>query len=101
MITILTAVAGATGARSIVKDLAEPILDTCAVCLEQKEEAKSAAPNSPNESGILSSSWVRMENADPEIAKWFRDPDRQRKRGRYSYSGYPATVRLGDAATVR
>lgn len=38
---------------------------------------------------------VRMdESSDPTVTKWFQDKVRSSKRSRYSYAGYPATLRV-------
>lgn len=117
---------GATGPSE-----AQPILDTCAVCLEQKEESATA-----NDTGMLSSSgWVRLVNcrhcfhasciaqslrvrpdhpvcpmcrafvrmdgsSNPNVLKWFREQVRASKRSRYSYAGYPATLRIREPVEI-
>ena len=44
---------------------------------------------------------VRMDgSSDPNVTKWFREQVRSSKRSRYSYAGYPATLRIREPAEV-
>jgi len=106
------ALAKASGAPPLNEE--EPISDTCAVCLEPKESSSSwirlvncrhcfhasciaqslrARPQHP--ACPMCRASVRMdESSDPTVTKWFQEKVRSSKRSRYSYAGYPATLRV-------
>lgn len=44
---------------------------------------------------------VRMDgSSNPNVLKWFREQVRTSKRSRYSYAGYPATLRIREPVEV-